>query len=94
MTNTYELIPNDNRKSFYGKATVKEYTDANGVNVAELKSYNTIVAVIENGTTFYRTWGDYSATTMRHVNAFLSQYNISGGGKSWWDNLPVTHNKY
>ena len=35
-------------------------------------------------------WDDYSATTMRHVNEFINQFNGgNGGGKAWWDNLPV-----
>lgn len=94
MNKTFDLQPSDSHKSFYGKAKVQEYTDINGINVAQLKSYQTIVAVIENGKDFFRTWSGYSATTMRHVNAFLDYYGISGGGKSWWDNQPVTRNKY
>lgn len=34
-------------------------------------------------------WGGYSATTMRHVNSFLSFYDMNGGGKSWWNMQPV-----
>lgn len=52
----------------------------------ELTSYTTIVARIHNGK-FERLWNGYSATTMRHINAFLYVYGIQGGGKVWWENL-------
>lgn len=77
----YELRPVDNRKSFYGKAKVIEKD--NGEKV--LQSYNTEVCKITSGGEFVRLWDDYSATTMRHVNAFLSLFGIAGGGKAWWD---------
>ena len=38
---------------------------------------------------FVRMWDGYSATTMRHVNSFLSLYDVAGGGKAWWNALPV-----
>lgn len=37
--------------------------------------------------------GGYSATTMRHVNSFLSFYDMNGGGKSWWNMQPVETEK-
>ena len=80
----YELTPNDGRKSFYGKAIVTEY----GKNLIVLKSYDTEVCRIENGK-FVRMWDGYSATTMKHINSFINQYGIDGGGKKWWINLPV-----
>ena len=77
----YELIPTDGRKSFYGKAIVIEKD--NGEKV--LQSYNTEVCKITSGGEFVRLWSGYSATTMRHVNSFLDLFNLSGGGKAWWD---------
>ena len=77
----YELQPNDNRKSFCGKARVIE-TD-NGEKV--LQSYNTEVCKVTSGGEFIRLWSGYSATTMRHVNSFLDLVGIAGGGKAWWD---------
>lgn len=53
-----------------------------------LISYDTVVCRIENGK-FIRMWGGYSATTMRHVNAFCEHYGIDGFGKSWWDKQEV-----
>jgi hypothetical protein len=80
----YELKPNNNRKSFYGKAEVIEKENGD----IELRSYNTIVARIRNGK-FERLWGGYSMTTMNHVNAFIDLFGISGGGKAWWQSLEV-----
>lgn len=81
--NITELRPSDGRKSFYGKALV-----LTSDNKIQLQSYNTIVCEIENGI-FKRLWGGYSATTMRHINAFIKAFNIQGGGKKWWDSLEV-----
>ena len=33
---------------------------------------------------FERLWKGYSHTTMRHVNAYIEHYGITGGGKKWW----------
>lgn len=54
----------------------------------ELTSYNTIVCRIHNGV-FQRLWDGYSATTMRHINAFIDFYGIKGGGKAWWMKLEI-----
>jgi hypothetical protein len=81
---TFELQPNDNRKSFYNKAKVIEKDNGD----IELQSYNTIVARIHNGR-FERLWSGYSATTMRHINAFVDAFGINGGGKAWWTSLEV-----
>lgn len=84
---TYELRPGkfDKVKSFYGKARVIEKD--NGEKV--LQSYNTEVCKITPEGEFIRLWGGYSLTTMRHINAFIELYNISGGDKSWWDSLEM-----
>lgn len=87
----YELTPGgyDRAKSFYGKAKVIERD--NGEKV--LQSYNTFVCRITAAGRFVRMWGGYSATTMRHVNSFLSFYDMNGGGKAWWDMQPVETEK-
>ena len=80
----YELPAyGDTRKSFYGKAHVVE---ENGE--IKLLSYATFVAKISNGK-FVRLWDGYSATTMRHVNAFLKFFDMEGGGKKWWSEQEV-----
>jgi hypothetical protein len=78
----YKLEPRNNQKSFYGKAIVTES------DYISLKSYETIVCYIHLGE-FRRTWNGYSATTMKHINTFIDAYGYSGGGKAWWENLPV-----
>ena len=82
----YELIPAgyDRAKSFYGKAKVIE-TDSETL----LQSYNIIVCGIDKSGEFVRMWDGYSVTTMRHINAFIKMFGIPGGGKKWWDALPV-----
>jgi len=56
----------DSRKSFYGKAIVRE---ENGKKI--LTSYSTDVAFIENGKATVK--GIYSETTTRHIKEFLIQ---------------------
>lgn len=56
----------DRRKSFYGKAEVRE---ENGRKI--LKSYATDVAEIRNGKAY--VYGTYSPTTLRHIKEFLLQ---------------------
>lgn len=82
----YELTPGgyDRAKSFYGKAKVIE---KDGETL--LQSYNTTVCKIDKSGEFVRMWSGYSVTTMRHINAFIEMFGISGGGKSWWYALPV-----
>lgn len=78
-----ELIPTDGRKSFYGKAVVKSQGD-----VLTLRSYSTNVCTYNTATgEFKRLWSGYSATSMRHVNAFIDTYCptlYGAGGKKWW----------
>lgn len=83
----FYLQPIDGRKSFYGKAVVKSVG-----NRLILQSYHTDVAEYDRDTeTFRRLWGGYSATTMRHVNAFAAYLGMNAGGKKWWESLPVWH---
>lgn len=79
---TEELRPYS-QKSYYGKALIK-YKD-NGTII--LQSYDTDVCKIENGN-LIRLWGGYSATTMKHINDFIREFGIVGGGKKWWESLP------
>lgn len=83
----HELRPNTSHKSFYGKALVAEVM---AEKTAYLRSYQTRVAAIDwENKRFKRTWDGYSATTMRHVNAFLEAYGLAGGGKKWWWSTPL-----
>lgn len=83
----FDLRPIDGRKSFYGKATVTEYDDGTRI----LRSYTTEVAAINPDGQFVRLWDGESATTTRHVNAFLNLYSIPGGGVAWWRKQAVNH---
>lgn len=66
ITNIYELIPTDGRKSFYGKARVKEYSDGSTI----LQSYTTDIIKRESDGTLIRLWHGWSVTTGRHISAF------------------------
>lgn len=66
MSNITALNPVDGRKSFYGKAQVGRRENGNLV----LLSYGTEVAE-KVGDTIIRLWGGMTATTRRHVAAFL-----------------------
>ena len=87
----WEILPNGcgrNQKSFYGKArclmTEKGWY---------LLSYDTIVCSLHaNDDTgeinvFRRYWTDYSATTAKHINAFLHNFNLRGLNKKEWESL-------
>ena len=65
------IVPNDSHKSFYGKAY--EYDDFMG-NI-NLVSYSTHVAYIDpEGQCHVK--GLYSATTTRHIKAWLTAHNL------------------
>lgn len=57
---------------------------------ALLKSYNTIVAAIVNGI-FYKCWTGYSATTAKHINAFLRSANLPAVNKREWIEKSTTN---
>ena len=80
----YYLSPVDSRKSFYNKC----YVCDEGDNGLVCYSYNTPVARFKMGK-FSRLWYGYSATTMRHVNAFAAFCGLRESGKKWWNSLPI-----
>lgn len=85
FTKVVYLAPVDSHKSFYGKARVELFD--NGAMI--LWSYSTPVAAFYNGT-FTRLWSGWSATTQRHVNAFICYTGADvQQGKAAWLNLPV-----
>lgn len=79
---TYELMPKDCHKSFYGKAVVRIYDD--GAEV--LRSYSTDVITRKADGALVRHRAGWSATTGRHVAAFC------GIGKAAWDKMDVVRN--
>lgn len=76
----YYLMPGDGRKSFYNKALVKVWDDG----CRELYSYNTLVMTEKDGK-YVRSWGGYSATTMRHVRSFMGR----AWNSSMWRGMEV-----
>ena len=81
---SYELPCLDNRKSFYGKANVRE---ENGEKI--LTSYWTDVCKIDKDGNFVRLWDDWSATTGRHINSFRMMNGMDAIPKSKWDKMEV-----
>ena len=83
MFNSYELIPNDGRKSFYGKARV--FVAESGAEI--LHSYDTDVLYRSAAGELFRMWDDWSATTGRHIKAFCG-LNKAGymALPSYWEN--------
>ena len=84
----FKINPVDGQKSFYGKAVVREWLWGE----KELFSYDKLVCEIDSNGNFRRIWNGYSATTMKHINAFIDYYGIEGGGKKWWMSLESTEN--
>lgn len=60
-----ELIPNDGRKSFYGKA----YVEQNGKE-STLYSYNTRICTRKADGRIVKHWDGWTVTTGRHIAAF------------------------
>lgn len=67
MKKTYELIPDDGRKSFYGKAIVVIDSEDNSET---LYSYNTPIIRSDSNGKLTRLYGGYSVTTGRHIRSF------------------------
>lgn len=75
MTTRYELIPTDNRKSFYGKCYVERYENGDET----LFSYNTRIMTRTSTGEYHRHYaGKWTTTTGRHIKAFcgMSKYEF------------------
>lgn len=67
VTNSYELIPTNGRKSFYGKAIVQEYEDGSST----LFSYATPIITKKGDKLIpHYTGRKYGSTTASHVKSF------------------------
>ncbi len=62
----FELMPNDGRKSFYGKAIVTIDNEGNET----LYSYGTPILTKRINGEMVKHWDGWSATTGRHIKAF------------------------
>ena len=49
-----------------------------------LRSYNTDVAYFDHDGKFHKTWDDYSATTLKHVNLFREKRGLAPMNKREW----------
>lgn len=95
MNNSFELMPTDGRKSFYGKAHVAILPD--GAQL--LTSYNTDIMIREKGGDLVRLWDGWTATTGRHIKAFcglnkagymalpLKSDNTGAADMTWQDSI-------
>ena len=83
---SYELKPL-HQKSFYGKATVMVYDDK-----MVLKSYDTLVCEYD-GKFLKKLWNGYSATTQKHINAFIISAcdALKKLSKKEWCDIPLNH---
>lgn len=70
------------QKSYYGKAQVLVDEPS---KTKYLKSYNTIVAKIDDNNQLHKLWNGYSRTTQNHIKDFCKLFNISfsGSKKDW-----------
>lgn len=75
MKTTFELKPQD-RKSFGGKCRVEQ---ENGIS--KLISYNTEVAEFNQENREVKVFNTQSATTVRHINAFLLHFGFKKATK-------------
>lgn len=66
MCKIYELMPTNGRKSFYGKAIIKQFADGSEV----LQSYTTDVLKKTAEGVFVRLWANWSATTGTHIKSY------------------------
>lgn len=80
-----ELVPDNGRRSFYGKGTM--LLGKNGYRFC--RSYRTIVAMATPNGSLVRVWNGYSPTTMSHISSFCVTNGISSIGKKVWDKMKV-----
>lgn len=86
MSNTFQLIPANGRKSFYGKAIVIQEKNENGDVISVLQSYETKVAKYNHTTNKMEVFGWYSSTTAHHINSFLVHYGFNKCNKKQLEN--------
>lgn len=69
---SYELLPINSQKSFYGKAIVTDYGD-----IKVLRSYGTPVVAMTPQGVFFKLWDGYSVTTQKlPKNTYLLLWGV------------------
>lgn len=81
------LAPIDGRKSFYGKCEIFSVNFDNSSGVILYSYGEPVIAVIDDKP--IRMWDDWSATTHRHVNAFLAKCGKGKISKAEWLKMEV-----
>jgi hypothetical protein len=78
-------LPNIHGKPFSNALIIRR-----GEKIVALQSYDTIVLIFDyEHCRVARTWNSYSATTMRHINAFMANVGFPNcNGKKWFEGLP------
>jgi hypothetical protein len=76
---SYELMPTNGRKSFYGKVKIKVFADGSEV----LQSYTTDVLKKTAEGVFIRLWSGWSTTTGAHIKSYC------GMSKKEFEKLPM-----
>lgn len=75
-THITSLVPMDSHKSFYGKASAREYRTEHS-SLIELRSYNSYnVARIRDGVLELLPDWNYSRTTRRHLTSFAITFGV------------------
>lgn len=82
-------------KTFNNRAFVRYEMDTKtGESIIVLRSYYTDVCGLRFNNGAYeleRYWNEYSTTTQKHINAFISKYgNLSVINKKEWLNMPLS----
>ncbi len=83
---TIQLQPTDGRKSFYGKCVIIFGGQSEDKHIDYLRSYDTIVAEYNHTTKEITVYGWYSATTARHINAYLQYHGFKKASKKQLEN--------
>lgn len=85
---TYVSELTHRKQQYYGKARLVEVYSRNNLTIY-LISYNTAVAKIDTNGHFIRLWDGYSATTQKHIDAFMNRFGMRGLCKADWLSLPI-----
>jgi len=81
MAKHYTIVPSNENGNMMANCEIHEYKCGR----KDLYSYRTLVCSILEGGMFIRRWLGYSATTMKHINAFRKWYGLEPIHKKEWD---------
>lgn len=64
------------------------FADLTNRELVKIYSYQTLVAVVENGK-LHRYWRGYSVTTMHHINQILAEMSLPKITKKDWQEMLI-----